>query len=150
MKNKMKIINSILIFLLISLSCLIFQHKTINLSFLQNIFYSMIAHTSLEKGEINVSNSINFIKVSQYTYTNTSYCIYSPFKATVIEIYESSLILKSNDNLYIYYEDIFNINVKKMDYVNYDDVLANFDDVYKMYFVKEGKIYSYEEIIGNN
>lgn len=149
MKNKIKIINVWLIILSLIISTLIFNYKTMNITFINNVFSSMINHTHLGKQDSSVSNNLNYIRIADNTYTNASYCVYSPFIATVIEVNESSIVLKNHDNIYIFFENIININVKRLDYVNCDDILANFIDNYKLYFIKNNECLTYEEIFRN-
>ena len=147
MGNKLKIINKILCVFVVVISCLIFNNKVIDVDFLYNAYISMINHTNLNEKDKSVSNQLNFIKVSDFTYTNESFTLYCPFSSTVIEIYENSLILKTSKGLLLVFDNLINIKVNKLDYVYENDILANFISEFNFYVIKGGEYISYEEVI---
>ena len=150
MKIKLNFLNTILILTAISISFLIFTHKSLNTTIIRNLFETMTNHISINDKEKEVANENILIKLNEYTYTNDSYSVYCPFKATVIDTNDNNIILKCDNDYYAYFENVINVNVNKFDYVDSYDELANFEDCFTMYFYKEGIKFSYEEIIRSN
>jgi hypothetical protein len=150
MKIKLNFLNTILILTAISISVLIFTHKSLNTTIIRNLFETMTNHISINDKEKEVANENILIKLNEYTYTNDSYSVYCPFKATVIDTNDNNIILKCDNDYYAYFENVINVNVNKFDYVDSYDELANFEDCFTMYFYKEGIKCSYEEIIRSN
>lgn len=150
MKIKLNILNFIMIVASIIISMLIFNQKIFSNDFLKSLFETMTNHLTIDGMDKEVANENVLIKVDTYSYANNSLEVYCPFKATVIDIDNSIIVLKCENNYYAYFEDIFNIKVKKFDYVTSNDSLANYLDQFKMYFYKEGIKYSYEEVIKCN
>lgn len=149
MKIKLNFFNLILLLTAIIISMLIFNNKTMNVNLFKNLFESMTNHLNIKNKDKEVANENILIRINEYTYTNDSFSVYCPFKATIIDNFENALILKCENNYYAYFENIFNIKVNKFDYVNSYDELANFEETFTMYFYKEGIKYSYEEVIRN-
>ena len=146
MKTIIKLINLFLLIICCVISSLLFINKDINLSSSNKIFSFFTNFIKLEGNFLNVSNNLNYINIDQYTYTNYSSCIYSPYKASVIEVKDERITLRCDNDYILVFEDVININVNKLDVVNVEDKLANFIENYSMYVIINGEKVSYESI----
>ena len=147
MKRILKIFNFLLIIIACILSAKIYLDKSINLQ-ITNSFYSFLtSYTKIVNNKKSVSNSLNYIKVNNYLYTNNSHSIYSPFNGNVIDVDDSSITIKCENNYILVFKDLINVNVYRYDYITSEDLLANFIDNYYMFFYKDNQKISYEEII---
>ncbi len=149
MNKIIKIFNFLLLIIAILISYFIFSRKEIRFNALKTLFEAMTNYLNIGRQEKTVSASSKFIYVDTDCYTNDSYSIYSPIKGTVVQVDESSLIIKCENNFYAYFDNLVNINVKKLDVVSCDDSLANFIDYFNFYFMYNNTKYTYEEIMEN-
>ena len=110
--------------------------------------------TNDEKEEdIEVSSKTNFIKVSEFYYTNDDKTAYAYSNGTVISISDEETgyqIMVKHDNGYIgIYEELDAIAVKEYDRISENDKLGYFEVDFALYFIKDGTTYSYEDIVKN-
>ena len=110
--------------------------------------------TNDEKEEdIEVSSKTNFIKVSEFYYTNDDKTAYAYSNGTVISISDEETgyqIMVKHDNGYIgIYDELDAIAVKEYDRINENDKLGYFEVDFALYFIKDGTTYSYEDIVKN-
>ena len=148
MKRIIKLCNFILLVICVCISSLLFINKQYNLKTLHNIFNNLFSFAYFNYEEVNTSSSLNFIKIDKYKYYNESFKIYSPFKASVIKKENDSLILKCDNGLICYFSNLINVNVNVLDVISKDYELANFIGYFVCYFIYDGKIKTYEEVMG--
>ena len=110
----------------------------------------MSNHININKQDQLVSSTNNYIKISQYKYTNENHRVFCPFNGTVVFKSDNNLIIKCENGYYAYYSALVNIGVNKYDVISSNDALANFVNEFIFYFMKDEILYSYEEIIGIN
>ena len=147
MKRVIKLVNLLLLTLCCIISLFIYTNKQVSLLNLNNIYSFLNNHIKLDYNSKSVSSSLNYIYVSKYTYTNNSFSIYSPFSGTIISKNEYSILIRCDNDYHLIFKDIININVNNYDVINSEIKLANFIETYTMYFIKNGEIISYEDII---
>ena len=109
----------------------------------------MTNHININKEEQMVSSQLNYIKIDNYTYTNENHSIYSPFSGTVVDRNNESIIIKCENGYYVFFSSLINISVRKYDVISNSDKLAEFIETFNFYLMKDGKVYSYEEIVSN-
>lgn len=174
-KRSFKIINRILGLICLLMAFLIYAYKDPNAKLINQIFNTNISFekinqfmsnlgTSLtnfftfgtndEKEEdIEVSSKTNFIKVSEFYYTNDDKTAYAYSNGTVISISDEETgyqIMVKHDNGYIgIYDELDAIAVKEYDRINENDKLGYFEVDFALYFIKDGTTYSYEDIVKN-
>ncbi len=174
-KRSFKIINRILGLICLLMAFLIYAYKDPNAKLINQIFNTNISFekinqfmsnlgTSLtnffnfgtndEKEEdIEVSSKTNFIKVSEFYYTNDDKTAYAYSNGTVINISDEETgyqIMVKHDNGYIgIYDELDAIAVKEYDRINENDKLGYFEVDFALYFIKDGTTYSYEDIVKN-
>lgn len=149
MKRIIKLINLLLLIICIILSSLLFINKQYSLNILKNIFDNLFSFAYIGYDNIITSSSLNFIKIDQYKYYNDSFSIYSPMKGSVIKVGKDYIDIKCDNGLICHFSNIINVNVKVLDVINKDYALANFIDYFVFYFLDDGKILSYEQVMEN-
>lgn len=151
MKKLIKLINFILIISALIISSLIFINKEVNLYGVKKIYNHLTNFIYIKTNESkSVSSSIKFIKIDNNKYYNDSFTIYCPYKATVIDVNESEIILKCENNYYAYFSNLASVNVSKYDFIVPEDKLAYFIDHFVFYFFKDNERYTYEEVCCNH
>lgn len=150
MNRVIKLFNFILLIIAIVISYFIFSKKEIRFNALKSLFETMTNYLNIGKQEKMVSTFSKFICVGEDCYTNDSFSIYSPKKGTVISADENSIVIKCEDNYFAYFDNLINVNVKKLDVVSSEYSLANFIDYFNFYFIYDNNKYTYEEIMENN
>ena len=149
MKSIIKVVNLILLVISIVISSLLFINKQYSFNSLKKVFDKLFSYAYFGYNEINTSSSLNFIKVSDNKYYNESFSVFSPYKASVIKTGDDYITLRCDNGLICHFSNLVNINVKLLDVINKDYALANFIDYFIFYFIDDGKILSYEEVMEN-
>lgn len=150
MKKAIKILNVLMIIISLALSGLIFINKDYSLTTIKKIYNVFDNFLLLNDSNKTVSSQMNFIKINENYYYNDSYCVYSPFKATVINYDKNSIYLKCDNSYIACLKNLINVNVSKYDVVVKGDKLANFVDYFELFFIKGESVYSYEQVLENH
>ena len=149
MKRIIKLCNFILLIICVIISSLLFINKQYSLNTLKNVFNNLFSFAYIGYDNMTTSSSQNFIKLEQDKYYNDSYSIYTPMKGSVIKVGKDYIDIKCENGLVCHFSNIININVKVLDVINKDYKLANFIDYFIFYFIDDGKILSYEQVMEN-
>ena len=149
MKRIIKLCNFILLIICVIISSLLFINKQYSLNTLKNVFNNLFSFAYIGYDNMTTSSSQNFIKLEQDKYYNDSYSIYTPMKGSVIKVGKDYIDIKCENGLICHFSNIININVKVLDVINKDYKLANFIDYFIFYFIDDGKILSYEQVMEN-
>lgn len=149
MKRIIKVFNLILLVISIAISSLLFINKQYSFNILKKAFDKLFSYAYIGYNQVNTSSSLNFINISGDKYYNSSFSVFSPYKASVIKIGDDYIILKCDNGLICHFSNLINIDVKLLDVINKDYALANFIDYFVFYFIDDGKILSYEEVMEN-
>lgn len=150
MKKTIKILNIILILIAVLLSYLIFSKKNIQFNVLKKIFEATYNYINVGSTNQKVSSFMYFVPINKNQYYNEYHEIYSPQKSTILSVDDESITLKCENGYHAYFGNLLNIQVTNNDVIYPSFAIANFDDYFIFYFYKNGVVYSYEEIMGNN
>ncbi len=174
-KRSFKLINRILGLICLIMAFLIYAYKDPNATVINNLFHTNITFENInqfmanlgntltnffsfgtknnDSEEIEVSSKSNFIKVSEFYYTNNDKTAYSFTAGTIINISEEEdgyQIMVKHDNGYVgIYEELDATLVKEYDRIKENDKLGYFEVEFALYFIKDGTTYSYEDVVEN-
>ncbi len=174
-KRSFKLINRILGLICLIMAFLIYAYKDPNATLINKLFHTNISFEKInqfmanlgntltnffsfgtknnDSEEIEVSSKSNFIKVSEFYYTNNDKTAYSFTAGTIINISEEEdgyQIMVKHDNGYVgIYEELDATLVKEYDRIKENDKLGYFEVEFALYFIKDGTTYSYEDVVEN-
>ena len=174
-KRSFKLINRILGLICLIMAFLIYAYKDPNATLINKLFHTNISFEKInqfmanlgntltnffsfgtknnDSEEIEVSSKSNFIKVSEFYYTNNDKSAYSFTAGTIINISEEEdgyQIMVKHDNGYVgIYEELDATLVKEYDRIKENDKLGYFEVEFALYFIKDGTTYSYEDVVEN-
>lgn len=154
-ENLFNFITFLLFTMIIVLSISVFNSKyviNIDKDNLAKLFTNNLVFKNIFKNNTNniiVNENIEFIKNNDGYITNDSN-INAIYDGVILLCNYSNIVITQNDGYTVYFNGIFECNVKNNDYVERGSIIATYYEPFSIYFENKEKRFTYEEYLENS